>query len=79
MRYKYTADTTAIEISEHDEEGHYYVTEQNNPIGYIYISEIDNDLGTPIWNGSTPYLNLIAPYLNLIAPQIGAYIEEVDL
>jgi hypothetical protein len=72
MSYQYTLDTQKIEILEADGEGHYEVLWENLPVGYIYVSEINDDTGEPIWNGSTPLLNLHAP-------QIGEYIESVDM
>jgi len=71
-KYQYTIDKTLIEISEADEDSQYEVFQQNVSIGYIYVSELDDDLGVPIWSGSSPYLNFIAA-------QLGAYIEEVDM
>ena len=72
MRYEYTLDTTLIEIGEVNEDRHYEVFQQNVSIGYIYVSELDDDLLIPIWSGSSPYLNLVAP-------QLGAYIEDVHM
>jgi hypothetical protein len=54
MRYEYTIDTTLIEINEPDEDSKYEVFQQNVSIGYIYISELDDILGVPIWSGSSP-------------------------
>jgi hypothetical protein len=71
-RYQYSIDTTQIEIAEPDEEGQYEIFQQNVSIGYIYVSELDDVLCEPIWNGSSPYLNLIAP-------EIGAYIQDCNL
>jgi len=70
--YHYTIDKSKIEVYPADTEGHYRVHWNGVGIGYIYVSDLDDDLGVPIWNGSTPLLNLHAP-------EIGRYIEEVDL
>ena len=72
MSYRYTLDTRQIEILEPDEEGHFTIIWENLPVGYIYVSEKNDDTGEPIWNGSTPLLNLHAP-------EIGAYIEDCDM
>lgn len=70
--YKYKLDTKNIEISNADENGHYEILIDKRVVGFIYVSDTDVDLGSPIWNGSTPFLNLNAP-------EIGEYIEDCDL
>jgi len=71
-KYQYTIGTRLISICDANEEGYYNVIWEQQHVGYIYVSELNDDTGRPIWNGNTPYLNLIAP-------EIGLYIEEVDM
>jgi hypothetical protein len=72
MAYQYELDTRKIEITDADESGHYTVIWEKQEVGYIYVSDLNDDLGEAIWSGSTPYLNLHAP-------KIGAYIEDCDM
>jgi len=70
--YYYTIDKSKIEVYPADAEGHYTVHWDGVGVGYIYVSDINDDLGEPIWNGNTPLLNHHAP-------EIGKYIQDVDL
>jgi len=70
--YKYTLDKTNIEVKSRDVHAHYHVQWNGVYIGYIYVADICDELGCPIWSGSTPLLNLHAP-------EIGLYIEDSEL
>lgn len=72
MAYFYKVDTRDIEISEKNELGHYHVTREQRPLGYIYVSDLNVDTVRPIWNGNTPALDGIAA-------EVGLYIEECDM
>jgi len=72
MSYHYTLDTQDIIINEPDVEGRYEVIWSKQHVGYIFVKDIDEDLGLPIWGGSTEYLNQHAP-------EIGKFIESSDL
>jgi hypothetical protein len=69
--YNYVIDQDTVQVFPPDQEGNYSVNWNGVNCGHIYVSAIDEDLGEPIWNGSTPLLNLHAP-------EIGRYIETVD-
>ena len=71
MAYRFTVDTRDIEIAAINEHYQYTIIWESLPVGYIYVSELDEDLNLPIWKGSTPYLDTHAN-------AIGRWIESCD-
>jgi len=55
-----------------NENERYRVELEGATVGYLFFSEMNNDLGCPIWEGSTPSLSLIAA-------ELGRFIEDSDL
>ena len=49
----------------------YLVELEGSTVGYLFFSQQDDDLGCPIWEGSTPSLSLIAA-------ELGRFIEKSD-
>jgi hypothetical protein len=72
MAYHLTVDTRKIEVSHPNNEGHYKVTWESRPIGFIFVSSLNEDTGKSIWHGNTPELDEVAP-------EIGIYIEAADM
>ena len=71
MAYQFTVDTRDIEIADINEHYHYTIICDCLPVGYIYVSELDEEFNLPIWKGSTPYLDTHAN-------SIGRWIESCD-
>lgn len=55
-----------------DESGQYRVKWEGYDIGYLYISEISEDLGTPFWQASSDRLALFKE-------ELGDFIESASL
>jgi hypothetical protein len=55
-----------------NESERYRVELDGATVGYLFFSEMDDDLGCPIWEGSTPSLSLIAA-------ELGRVIENGDM
>jgi hypothetical protein len=72
MAYHLTVDTRKIEVSHPNAEGHYQVTWENRPIGFIFVAELNDVTGRPIWHGNSPELDEVAA-------EIGVYIEAADM
>ena len=60
-----------IIYSPHHEDERYRVELEGLTVGYLYYSQMDNDLARPTWEGSTPSLSLIAA-------ELGRFIESSD-
>jgi hypothetical protein len=72
MAYHLTVDRRKIEVSHRSAEGHYKVTWQGKPIGFIFASGVNENTGKPIWHGNSPELDEVAA-------EIGINIEAADM
>ena len=57
MTIKYIIDSRQIEITEPDEQGHYYVVWENILVGFLFKMDLGIVTDYIIWAGSTPYLS----------------------
>jgi len=62
-------DYSKIDIRYAD--GRYYINSDKLELGYLFVKDIDTDLGIPIWEGSTPLLKYYAS-------GFGSYIVQSD-
>jgi hypothetical protein len=54
------------------EDERYRIELEGKVLGYLFFSQMNDDLGCPIWEATTPSLSLIAS-------ELGEFIERSDL
>lgn len=70
--WNYNIHDRDVNITEGNEDGQYTVTWDDQNLGYIYMVEVSDDTGRPVWAGSTPYLNELST-------ELGEFLDKCNL
>lgn len=63
-----------------DDRGRYQIVWDKIPLGYMYVTELDEDLGTPVWVATTPHVKLyLTELLSLLNLQTCKRLESYPL